>query len=455
MSYSLQNLPLELQQTLNSRGFCFYSWISYKEFWLSIQRFFLSKMKTIVRIHLLVGVILLFGFFILPFLSLQTNDEKYWFFVSQIFPMAVMSIYILFIVYIALLHTRKYLESAYIVFTKEYIIGFGWTTSYADSSLIYWKIRELWKFFEEPLFGESRLHIDKKELKSLLYDDLRRYFFFRSWHNVDMNWERIFSYFVIWATVFGVFIPFNSPFKAFIWSIFGLIMIGIFAHSQKERREYQKNMDKDYLLLMNIIGIFAMVFSIIVYMIGSIIVFAISGFFLLFAQIILRITKAREMYIHQAFRSIEDASWRLRNLQDEACEYLFQVSKSHFSDRALSKIEKTLKSISREADICVCKSTQLRKYFHSQGYDNIFDFHTYDRWLRTEMLPPIQDICLILQKQYNLLETSILSISGQITESLDTFRPALQLQEQRLMKQKTLLWENIVILEGYMRELEG
>lgn len=78
----------------------------------------------------------------------------------------------------------------------------------------------------------------------------------------------------------------------------------------------------------------------------------------------------------------------------------------------------------------------------------------YGNWIKKQILEPIESILLLLTKNHDTIEKTIISLDHQISETPDpSLQKPLVLQKERLILQKENFERIMKMLEGYREKL--
>lgn len=100
-------------------------------------------------------------------------------------------------------------------------------------------------------------------------------------------------------------------------------------------------------------------------------------------------------------------------------------------------------------------TVKLRNLLESSQYKDIFNFVKYGNWIKTQVIEPIDDIYILLEKNKNTIDTTISELEEQISTTKDpSLQKPLTLQKDRLELQKENFETVMKMLEGYQEKLK-
>lgn len=99
-------------------------------------------------------------------------------------------------------------------------------------------------------------------------------------------------------------------------------------------------------------------------------------------------------------------------------------------------------------------AVELRKLLESSKYKDIFNFTKYGNWTKKQILDPIEEILLLLEKNHDILTKTFESIKSQILSTEDSsLQKPLIFQKERLEIQIESFEKNISLLKEYQARL--
>jgi hypothetical protein len=208
----------------------------------------------------------------------------------------------------------------------------------------------------------------------------------------------------------------------------------------------------------------------VVYFFGVFFVSVMARIFSWIAHLILLAVNNTEHEIQTRFAQITRASIALKSGQKQSVSLLIDAGRGEWTDNLSSKIRDSFAVISEMAGKATDQTVELRDILENSKYKDIFNFVKYGKWIQGQILSPIEEILLLLQKNRDAISHTITSLDVQIagiplqTEGVPTIGggvvaldPSLQkpliLQKERFEMQMGSIAPMIEMLEGYRAKL--
>lgn len=354
------SIPENIKNDINEKGFHLYKWIWEDDIKQSIERDFLSSIKTIWPVS---AVILLLPTILIIYSS-SSYIAGFWYFVSLLIIINVFLLIYLTILAIARSNTLR--KNAYVLLT--------------DSSIsVNWNIRKISEFnsedveikkisntFEEEIFKESNIKNTKQWFIKQVFEQLWKWYqmIFKLWDSRNRNSFQIILIWIILYTIYALslwMIYFIWIF--FIWLFWNILSI----------------VNKNLLLL--------------------------SWH---------KITK-----INSNFEDIDSNSNALIIEKDNLSILLDEAKENDWKDSLLLKINEWIKNINENAWSAVDTSINLKKIIESSKYNEMFNFSIYNSWIKKQILIPLLQIVELLEKNLNILKEQNEAIWKQIENTPD------------------------------------
>lgn len=115
----------------------------------------------------------------------------------------------------------------------------------------------------------------------------------------------------------------------------------------------------------------------------------------------------REHHIQTLFSDIDSASTGLKSGQTRAVSLLSEASRNEWTDNLSGRLTESLTLIGRLAGEATDNTIKLRKILESSEYKDIFNFAKYGNWVKKQILEPIEEILLLLNKNSDTLTTTL------------------------------------------------
>lgn len=122
------------------------------------------------------------------------------------------------------------------------------------------------------------------------------------------------------------------------------------------------------------------------------------------AHRILLATNNLEHSIQTLFIDITEASIELKKEKKDSISLLSEAGRNDWKENLTGKIEDSFEIISKRAEIATEKSIELEKLLTSSQYKDIFNFVKYGRWIKLQILEPLEEIDELLKKNKYTLE---------------------------------------------------
>jgi hypothetical protein len=387
--------PEIIQEQVNERWFYLYEWISEEELQMTLEKDYLNIVKSasmpLAIVTAIVGFIGFSGGIIGTIIAILWVLGLFYFIIG-------------IILFIRFLH-RSYLytRGANIVITDNHFVSWGHVIEQWDTKQIQQKF---WKFetiFDEPFLWESRLAEKKEHAKTELFDSLK-----------EIAWGG-------WKMLQGIWNSRDS------WGIIVVILIAGFL----------------YAAMMGII-----------YFIGIFFISFFGRIFTWMAHRYLMMINNTEHKIQTLFSNINNSSDKLKVWKKDAVSLLTNASKNEWKENLSGQLSESFELIGKLAENATNKTVELRAILESSQYKEIFNFIKYGNWVKKQILEPIKEIILLLEKNHATLKSTISSLDLQISETSDiSHRNPLILQKERLNMQVENFQRNIDLLNSYREKL--
>jgi hypothetical protein len=192
----------------------------------------------------------------------------------------------------------------------------------------------------------------------------------------------------------------------------------------------------------------------LVYFIGIFFIALFGRIFSWFAHQYLIAMSNTEHKIQTLFSDIQDSSDRLNTSKKDTVSLLSDASKNEWKENLSARLGESFELINTIANNTTDKSIKLRKILESSKYKDIFNFVKYGNWVKKQILEPIEEILLLLNKNSDTLRNTIFSLDSQIATTTDpSLQKPLILQQERLKMQVESFQRNINLLNSYREKL--
>lgn len=172
------------------------------------------------------------------------------------------------------------------------------------------------------------------------------------------------------------------------------------------------------------------------------------------AHRILLATNNLEHRIQTHFTEITEASIELKDEKKSSISLLTEAGRNDWKENLTGKIEDSFEIISKRAEIATEKSIELEKLLTSSQYNDIFNFVKYGRWIKMQILEPLEEIHALLKKNKHTLEGIVWDLERQILETNESsLKRPLELQKERIITQLESFERMITMIEGYTMKL--
>jgi hypothetical protein len=386
----------EIKEQVDERGFYLYDWITPDELRMSVQADYLRVVKSasipLAVVSFVMGMIgLIFAGFLWVFwLVLATL----WIFYTLVFFYLVLKM---------LQRSYLYTRWADVIITDNHYVSGGKIIPKDDFAGQKEAFEVMEKLFREPLFEPSRL----KE-----YIALERKWLFEQLKEIAYGGGKI--------------IEKLGRSRDSGWLIIALLIGGIL---------YGGMMALVYFLWVFFVAIAAHIFSWI-------------------AHRILLATNNLEHRIQTHFTEITEASIELKDEKKSSISLLTEAGRNDWKENLTGKIEDSFEIISKRAEIATEKSIELEKLLTSSQYNDIFNFVKYGRWIKMQILEPLEEIHALLKKNKHTLEGIVWDLERQILETNESsLKRPLELQKERIITQLESFERMITMIEGYTMKL--
>lgn len=384
-----------ISKTVKERGFYLYEWISSDELRMTLERDYLNIVRwASIPLAVICAIAGFIGFAGWPIGTILAVLG-----VLGIFYLIIGLILSIQFFYRSYLYTR----GANVVITDDYFVSWANIMEQWDKKAVQKNFEKFEKIFDEPFLGESKLAEKKAIAKTELFDNLK---------NIAYGWWKILQW--VWRSRDS-------------WWIVVVILVAGFL--------YAAMMGLVYFIGIFFIALFGRIFS-------------------WFAHQYLIAMSNTEHKIQTLFSDIQDSSDRLNTSKKDTVSLLSDASKNEWKENLSARLGESFELINTIANNTTDKSIKLRKILESSKYKDIFNFVKYGNWVKKQILEPIEEILLLLNKNSDTLRNTIFSLDSQIATTTDpSLQKPLILQQERLKMQVESFQRNINLLNSYREKL--
>ncbi len=390
------NTPEAIEKTVDERGFYLYEWISRDELRMTGERDYLRIVKTasmpLAIITVIAGLI-------------GSTGGIFWAIIAIFWVLAVFYLFVFLGLFIAFLR-RAYLytRSANVVITDDHYVSWGEILAKDDEEKVGNFFEKIGNTFDEKFLEASRLAEKKEHAKMALFDNLK---------DIALGWGKILG---------------NVGRSRDSWGIIVVVLVAGLL--------YGMMMGAVYFIGIFFITLFGRIFS-------------------WFAHLALLASNNTEYTIQNLFSELDSKAKKLQSMSDVTLTLLDEARRNEWKENLLGKINESLTLLSDIAGSSTEESAKLRKLLESSKYKEIFNFIKYGKWVKIQILEPIDSILLLLDKNRATLERIMESLGNQLTLVSDpSLQKPLILQIQRIEMQKNSFERNIELLKGYQEKLQ-
>ncbi len=191
-----------------------------------------------------------------------------------------------------------------------------------------------------------------------------------------------------------------------------------------------------------------------VYFIGVFFVALMARVFAWIAHRALLATNNIEHRIQTLFTEIYESSLGLQEAKKSSISLLTEAGANEWAKSLSARLEESFELINARARLATDDAVELRKLLESSQYRDIFNFVKYWNWIRTQILAPIDEIYLLLEKNHTTLENTVSSLDTQIAMTPESsLQKPLILQKERIKIQLESVKRIMTMLEGYKEKL--
>ena len=349
-----------ISKTVKERGFYLYEWISSDELRMTLERDYLNIVRwASIPLAVICAIAGFIGFAGWPIGTILAVLG-----VLGIFYLIVGLILSIQFFYRSYLYTR----GANVVITDDYFVSWANIMEQWDKKAVQKNFEKFEKIFDEPFLGESKLAEKKAIAKTELFDNLK---------NIAYGWWKILQW--VWRSRDS-------------WWIVVVILVAGFL----------------YAAMMGL-----------VYFIGIFFIAFFGRIFSWFAHQYLIAMSNTEHKIQTLFSDIQDSSDRLNTSKKDTVSLLSDASKNEWKENLSARLGESFELINTIANNTTDKSIKLRKILESSKYKDIFNFVKYGNWVKKQILEPIEEILLLLNKNSDTLRNTIFSLDSQIATTTD------------------------------------
>lgn len=356
----LFTIPEEIKNKVNERWFYLYNWIWEKDVKNSLERDFL---KNIDKFWIVFAFLIIIPWAIAFFM--------WGYFLSWIIFFSILFLINLFLVFqlifISLKRSSILRKNAYVVLTDDYI-SINWEIK-KKTELNSNNIKEINKvasLFEEEIFKPSNIENTKKWLTKSVWQKFANWFskILSVWKwNSKNSWQLVLILIVLYLAY---------AFSLFLIYIFWIFIVWIFWN------------------ILNIIN-----------------------------KKILLIKWHKITRINTGFEDLGDYSNSLTNEKDNLTKLLNEAINNDWQDSLLTNINKKLELINKFAWESIESNIELKKDIESSEFKEMFNYATYNSWIKNQILLPLEQIKTLLLKNLEILNKQDKDIDDQLKDESD------------------------------------
>ncbi len=135
--------------------------------------------------------------------------------------------------------------------------------------------------------------------------------------------------------------------------------------------------------------------------------------------------------------------------------FLQDAQHNNWLENLGGNIEISFKNINTIANSATNESLELKKILENSRYKEIFNFNKLNSWLKKEILEPIHEIIILLEKNQKILENTNSALVAQIQETQEiTHKQPLELQQKRLEIKIVEIQNMKNLLTSYQEKLQ-
>lgn len=356
----LFTIPEEIKNKVNERWFYLYNWIWEKDVKNSLERDFL---KNIDRFWIVFAFLIIIPWALAFFM--------WGYFLSWIIFFSILFLINLFLVFqlifISLKRSSILRKNAYVVLTDDYI-SINWEIK-KKTGLNSNDIKEINKvasIFEEEIFKPSNIENTKKWLTKSVWQKFANWFskILSVWKwNSKNSWQLVLILILLYLAY---------AFSLFLIYIFWIFIVWIFWN------------------ILNIIN-----------------------------KKILLIKWHKITRINTGFEDLGDYSNSLTNEKDNLTKLLNEAINNDWQDSLLTNINKKLELINKFAWESIESNIELKKDIESSEFKEMFNYATYNSWIKNQILLPLEQIKTLLLKNLEILNKQDKDIDDQLKNESD------------------------------------
>lgn len=353
-------IPEEIKGKINERWFYLYKWIWEKDVKNSLERDFL---KNIDRFWIIFAFLIIIPWAIAFFM--------WGYFLSWIIFFSILFLINLFLVFqlifISLKRSSLLRKNAYVVLTDDYI-SINWviknrnTLDENDKK----EIEKVSVLFEEEIFKPSNIENSKKTLTKSVWQKFTTWFskILSVWKwNSKNSWQLVLILILLYLAY---------AFSLFLIYIFWIFVVWLFWN------------------ILNIIN-----------------------------KKILLIKWHKITKINTGFENIDNYSNSLANEKDNLTKLLNEAINNDWQDSLLTNINKKLELINKFAWESIESNVELKKDIESSEFKEMFNYVTYNSWIKNQILLPLEQIKTLLLKNLEILNKQNKDIDEQLKNKSD------------------------------------
>lgn len=169
---------------------------------------------------------------------------------------------------------------------------------------------------------------------------------------------------------------------------------------------------------------------------------------------LLRIRNSLLYRINDTFLRLDESSCILQDSSKSLVSDLSNAQKNEWMENLSGRITASITTVNTHANKSVQDTILLRRLLESSSYSKIFNFPLFESWIRDQVIQPIDEIILLLEKNQKILQKTLAETSTFVQKMADNSgKSAINMTNNRLAMQLESVEKQVNILRGYSNKL--
>lgn len=152
--------------------------------------------------------------------------------------------------------------------------------------------------------------------------------------------------------------------------------------------------------------------------------------------------------INHTFLSLEESSGTLQGVSKSLTIHLSNAQKNEWMENLSGRITDGIVKVNSSAEKSVRDTLLLRRLLEQSQYREIFNFPLFESWIRNQVIQPIDEIIILLEKNRDILQRTLSETSATTQKMVDSNgKAAIHIANDRLTMQVENIEKQLKILQ--------